>query len=52
MVQNKLSMEDVLKNAGTLSFPTSVIEFLQGMIGKTNKDWLIDAFSEDYQLAN
>jgi len=34
MVQNKLSKKDVEKNAGTLSFPTSVIEFLQGMIGQ------------------
>jgi len=34
MVQNKLTREDVLKNAGSLSFPTSVIEFLQGMIGQ------------------
>ena len=33
MVQNKLSKADVEKNAGSLSFPTSVIEFLQGMIG-------------------
>lgn len=34
MVQNKLSGEDVRNNASTLSFPTSVIEFLQGMIGQ------------------
>jgi len=34
MVQNKLSKEDVLTNASTLSFPTSVIEFLQGMVGQ------------------
>jgi len=34
MVQNKLSTQDVLRDAGTLSFPTSVIEFLQGMIGQ------------------
>ena len=32
MVQNKLSKEDVLTNASTLSFPTSVIEFLQEII--------------------
>jgi len=34
MVQNNLSPEDVKKNAGSLSFPTSVVEFLQGMIGQ------------------
>jgi len=34
MVQNKLSTEDVQKNAGSLSFPTSVIEYLQGFIGQ------------------
>lgn len=34
MVQNKLDGEDVRKKAGTLSFPTSVIEFLQGTIGQ------------------
>ena len=33
MVQNKLSTEEVLARAASLSFPTSVIEFLQGMIG-------------------
>merc|ERR1719341_1588602 len=34
MVQNDLSQEDVKKNAGSLSFPTSVVEYLQGMIGQ------------------
>jgi len=34
MVQNNLSFDDVKQNAGTLSFPTSVVEFLQGMIGQ------------------
>jgi len=34
MVQNNLAPEDVKKNAGSLSFPTSVVEFLQGMIGQ------------------
>ena len=34
MVQNKLTGEEVKKNAGALSFPTSVIEFLQGQIGE------------------
>merc|ERR1711892_1297380 len=28
------SQEDVKKNAGSLSFPTSVVEYLQGMIGQ------------------
>ena len=34
MVQNKLSKTDVLKNASELSFPASVVEFLQGAIGQ------------------
>merc|ERR1719433_1208235 len=34
MVQNKLSSEDVKEQAATLSFPSSVIEFLQGQIGQ------------------
>jgi pyruvate carboxylase len=34
MVQNKLSKTDVLEKASDLSFPTSVIEFLQGFIGQ------------------
>lgn len=34
MVQNKLSAEDVQRDAASLSFPTSVIEFLQGMVGQ------------------
>merc|ERR1712106_727976 len=34
MVQNDLSQEDVKKNAGSLSFPTSVVEYMQGMIGQ------------------
>lgn len=33
MVQNKLSPEDVVEKAGELSFPKSVLEFLQGHIG-------------------
>ncbi|KAJ4445720.1 hypothetical protein ANN_12405, partial [Periplaneta americana] len=34
MVQNKLSADDVLSKAEELSFPKSVIEFLQGYIGE------------------
>ncbi|XP_014600719.1 PREDICTED: pyruvate carboxylase, mitochondrial isoform X2 [Polistes canadensis] len=34
MVQNKLSSEDVLNKAEELSFPKSVVEFLQGAIGE------------------
>merc|ERR1719334_65296 len=34
MVQNKLSPEDVTNQASSLSFPSSVIEFLQGQIGQ------------------
>ncbi|XP_026668283.1 pyruvate carboxylase, mitochondrial-like [Ceratina calcarata] len=34
MVQNKLSADDVLNKAEELSFPKSVVEFLQGAIGE------------------
>ncbi|CAB3387025.1 Hypothetical predicted protein [Cloeon dipterum] len=34
MVQNKLSAEEVLEKAEELSFPKSVVEFLQGSIGE------------------
>jgi pyruvate carboxylase len=34
MVQNKLSKQDVLDKASDLSFPSSVVEFLQGYIGQ------------------
>merc|ERR1719431_934984 len=34
MVQNKLSKKDVLARASELSFPASVVEYLQGMIGQ------------------
>lgn len=34
MVQNKLNTDDVLSRAEELSFPKSVIEFLQGYIGE------------------
>lgn len=34
MVQNKLSKQDVLDKASDLSFPSSVVEFLQGFIGQ------------------
>ncbi len=34
MVQNKLSKEDVMEQARDLSFPSSVVEFLQGQIGQ------------------
>ncbi|KAL5287229.1 PC family protein [Megaselia abdita] len=33
MVQNKLTSEEVVEKAGELSFPSSVIEYLQGYIG-------------------
>lgn len=33
MVQNKLSAQDVIERAEELSFPKSVVEFLQGAIG-------------------
>ena len=34
MVQNKLTPQDVLDKAEELSFPKSVVEFLQGAIGE------------------
>lgn len=34
MVQNKLTADQVLEKAEELSFPKSVIEFLQGSIGE------------------
>ncbi|XP_014239714.1 pyruvate carboxylase, mitochondrial isoform X1 [Cimex lectularius] len=34
MVQNKLTADEVTKKAGELSFPLSVVEFLQGAIGE------------------
>lgn len=34
MVQNKLSADEVFEKAEELSFPKSVIEFLQGAIGE------------------
>jgi pyruvate carboxylase len=34
MVQNKLTPEDVINKAETLSFPSSVVEYMQGLIGQ------------------
>lgn len=34
MVQNKLTSEQVLQKAEELSFPKSVVEFLQGYLGE------------------
>jgi pyruvate carboxylase len=34
MVQNNLSKESVQERAAELSFPSSVVEFLQGFIGQ------------------
>lgn len=34
MVQNKLTAADVEANAESLSFPKSVIEFMQGYLGE------------------
>lgn len=34
MVQNNLSKEDVIDQAADLSFPTSVVEYMQGLIGQ------------------
>jgi len=45
MVQNNLSKEDVLARAAELSFPTSVIEFLQGYIGQPH-----GGFPEPFRL--
>lgn len=34
MVQNKLTAKDVEERAEELSFPSSVVEFMQGFIGE------------------
>ena len=34
MVQNKLTKQQVLDQASELSFPSSVVEFMQGYIGE------------------
>ncbi len=34
MVQNKLSPKEVISQAEDLSFPTSVVEYMQGLIGQ------------------
>lgn len=34
MVQNNLSKEDVINKASDLSFPSSVVEYMQGLIGQ------------------
>ncbi len=34
MVQNKLSAKDVIERAEELSFPSSVVEYMQGLIGQ------------------
>ena len=49
MVQNKLTMEDVLRDAPSLSFPTSVIEFLQVEF-KSNFDQRSFSKSKDYRM--
>ena len=46
MVQNKLSKADVLEQAADLSFPSSVVEFLQGYIGQPHGGFP-DKFRED-----
>lgn len=37
MVQNKLSAKDVAEKAEELSFPSSIVEFMQGFIGEVKK---------------
>ena len=46
MVQNKLSKADVLEQAADLSFPSSVVEFLQGYIGQPHGGFP-DKFRDD-----
>ena len=46
MVQNKLCKEDVLEQAADLSFPSSVVEFLQGHIGQPHGGFP-DKFRDD-----
>ena len=47
MVQNKLSRQDVQEQASTLSFPASVVEFLQGKIGRSQMWQKPDATLEE-----
>lgn len=34
MVQNKLNAQKVIERADDLSFPSSVVEYMQGLIGQ------------------
>ena len=36
MVQNNLTAKDVRERVDELSFPTSVVEFMQGQLGQVN----------------
>jgi pyruvate carboxylase len=36
MVQNNLTAKDVREHAEELSFPSSVVEFMQGQLGQVN----------------
>ena len=47
MVQNNLSKRDVEERAGELSFPSSVVEFLQGFIGQPH-----GGFPEPFRFVN
>lgn len=37
MVQNNLNADDVRARAEELSFPSSVVEFMQGQLGQVNE---------------
>lgn len=37
MVQNNLTAKDVRERAEELSFPSSVVEFMQGQLGQVNQ---------------
>jgi pyruvate carboxylase len=39
MVQNNLSAQDVRDRADELSFPSSVIEFMQGQLGQVSRSF-------------
>jgi pyruvate carboxylase len=47
MVQNNLTMKDVRERAEELSFPSSVIEFMQGQLGQVLFDFFLFVLSRN-----
>lgn len=64
MVQNKLTTDDIMARAEDLSFPKSVVEFLQGAIGTPHGgfpeplryvyyyifNWLLSSYLNGYKI--